>query len=197
LALLKIKDHGYGYDDDSFQDSDILGAWNKAPKLSYEFESKVDTHMGSIGAYETDIIPLSWIDDSWITSSSNLTLTIGAWIVWNLIGSADGLSGSVGFNNATNNLGNKTLSEIWGKQVFAYSDISIGNFLVANPESYLLLYNTSNAPLSYELSGDDFSLPRATISSSAQIWKYAQNLETSVDNTKFLGILKYSIYSWN
>ena len=40
LALLEIKEHGYGYDDDSFVEKEMLGSGNLNPIMSYQFENK-------------------------------------------------------------------------------------------------------------------------------------------------------------
>ena len=40
-----------------------------------------------------------------------------------------------------------------------------------------------------------FSKPVWNITSSVTVWKYRQNISTSIDNTEFLNMLKYSIFS--
>lgn len=194
LALFKMKQSGYWYDDDTFQNSEILGVGNKIPKLSYEFESKVTSYSWSLAAYESDIIPLFWLDASWSGSVSSITLDSEPNIVWNIIAQDSGVSGLWNFSEWSF-VWEKTYNEGLGELQYN-SNVTIWSVL--SGEDYLILYNPSSSDIDYLLSSSDgFTLPRATISSSAQVWKYTQNLETLVDNTKFLGILKYSIYSWN
>jgi hypothetical protein len=52
--------------------------------------------------------------------------------------------------------------------------------------------------LSYTLeawAGEFFSKPVSTIESSVTVWDFKQNISTKIDNTKFLQMLKYSVYS--
>lgn len=196
LALFHMKQKGYGYDDDSFQKSEILGAGNKLPKLTYEFESMVHSYSWSIGAYGTDIIPLFWVNNlwvqSWMTSASHIDLDTESDMIWNIITQNGGVSGTWSFIQST---------LVWEKTLNAWNleyNGSLTVWTIFSWEDYILLYNPTWWKLRYELdSSNGFTLPRATISSSASIWKYTQNLETLVDNTKFLWILKYSIFSWN
>jgi len=71
--------------------------------------------------------------------------------------------------------------------------------LLASGTNYLTVYNPTANEVLYDLSvsGTDefFTQPKSIVESSAQVGKYTQNLNTTVDNSEFLGILKYSIYS--
>jgi len=196
LALLKMKQNGYWYDSDNISNPEILGVWNKIPKLGYEFESKVTIHTGSITPYESDIIPLFWINESGNHErADNITLFTNPDMVWNIVTESWGISWKGSFSPSSN-VWEKTYKESTWE--FKYDpSTTISSVLSSSGESYLTLYNPLSIEQNYTLSWDEFTLPRATISSSAQVWKYTQNLETLVDNTKFLGILKYSIYSWN
>lgn len=196
LALFEIKKNWYWYDDDSFQNSNVLWIWNKIPKLSYEFDSKVRSHSWSISAYWTDIIPLFWINNLGTTGYiSDIEFTdVSSQLIWNIV-TEDTWGSWIWSFDESDFIWEKKLNETTGE--LEYSTLNnIGS--VINGENYLIIYNPTGGDISYSLtSNNDFTRPRAIISSRAQVWKYTQNLETLVDNTKFLGILKYSIYSWN
>lgn len=195
LALFKMKQNGYWYDDDSFQDNEILGVWNKIPKLSYEFESMKTSYSGNIKPYQSDIIPLFWIDDAaTMRFMSDIVFDSDPTVIWNIITESGGASWIWDFNQSSS-IWEKTYNEGTGELEYSTSN---NIWSILSGENYLILYNPNASDIDYTLvSNDGFTLPRATISSSARVWKYTQNLETIVDNTKFLWILKYSIYSWN
>jgi len=153
----------------------------------------------SLSPYETVFVPLFWIDAAWNAASiSDMTLSSpSSEIIWNIIGVRDGISWKWNFLG-TNLVSNKTATEVWWDVFLWASDISINTFLSTNSGSYLTLYNPSAWDILYDLSSSgDFSRPITEIISSGKVWKYSQNLKTEVDNTEFLWILKYSIYSWN
>lgn len=196
LALLDIKNEGYGYDDDTFLDMETLWIWTKYPKISYEFNSKVESYSGSVDSLGIDIIPLF---SSWalgMRKIENIDFKNPDWkIVWNLITSSWGTSWVGSFD---------MLSIVWEKTLnggndFVYSSSEkIQDIL--SWEDYLVLQKLEAGwESTYELTGDGggFTLPRAEVFSSARVWKYKQNLKTTVDNTEFLWILRYSVYSWN
>jgi hypothetical protein len=65
-----------------------------------------------------------------------------------------------------------------------------------NSENYLILFNSGNFDIEFTLnSSDNFSKPKTQIISSAQVGEYRHNLQTDYDNTKFLNMLKYSVFS--
>jgi hypothetical protein len=73
-----------------------------------------------------------------------------------------------------------------------------GNFLDTHSWSYLIIVNLDESyDLEYNLSssGEFFTKPKSDIISSAKIMNYKQTLKTTLDNTEFLNILKYSLYS--
>lgn len=195
LALLKVKEHGYGYDDDSFESDEILWEWVKIAKISYQFDSKVHSHSWTIAPYGSDIIPLFSIrDDGVVEPASNLNLIAGSDVVWNIITENNGVSGLGWFNEFTN-VWQRSRDEITG--ILSY-DSTNTVWSILSWQDYLILQNLNAIPSSYDFSSTDgFTLPRAIISSSATVGKYKQNIQTRLDNTEFLGILKYSIYSWN
>ena len=196
LALLDIKVEGYGYDDDTFLDMETLWSWAKYPKISYEFNSRVESYSGGLDSLEIDIIPLfsSWAP--WMREIKNINFSNPDWkIIWNLITKSWGASWVGSFN---------MLTEVWEKTLNGENDFVYNRSEkiqdILSWEDYLVLQKLETGWIStYELIGDwgGFTLPRAEIFSSARVWKYKQNLKTTVDNTEFLWILRYSVYSWN
>jgi hypothetical protein len=78
-----------------------------------------------------------------------------------------------------------------------YTTESINTFLWRNQINYLMIYNKWNE-LNYKLEVPNwelFSKPVWSITSSVQVWKFKQNITTNIDNTEFLKMLKYSLYS--
>ena len=71
------------------------------------------------------------------------------------------------------------------------------DFLNKYNKNYLILINLDpSKDLNFNLSSSDyFTKPLSKILSSASSWRYKQNLETTLDNTEFLSILKYSVFS--
>lgn len=201
LALLQIKEYGYWYFDVK-TGIDTLSDSSRSIDLRYSFDTKVSSYNWKLRSYETEIIPLFYIDSLWQYSVSDVELTV-PWlnIIWNIVWSNGGVSGQGSFN-ATSSINNKVIDDSLWNQDFDVQSVTVENFLLSNPASYLVLYNAdaSGTVSDYELksiSGDSFSKPISTVVSTAKIGKYSQNLKTQIDNTEFLGILRYSIYSWN
>lgn len=201
LALLKIKDKWYWYYGELI-DSQMLWNTHKDWRLSYEFDAKVQTYAWTLEKFETDIIPLFWIDDAglkhsiigWMSFTDSSPLNN---IVWNIIGADKWMSWQGTFTQATTPWV-KTLDGT-GDFIISHSE-TVWSLFTPSSENYLIVYNSTSSSLGYSFWvswTNFFTKPRATISSTAKVWKYSQNLETLVDNTEFLWILKYSIYSWD
>jgi hypothetical protein len=199
IALLQIKNLGYGYDEDSwFTNTDILGSTLQDAKIIYSIDSKVQEYIWMLEQWETQIIPLFWID-AWsnVLSINDIDLDVNLWdISWNIIWKDSWESWMNNFSSTTS-IKTKTFDPT--VQEFKINSIwNIWNFLSHNSGSYLVIFNSQLSQAHFTLrSADNFSLPTASIISSGTVWKYTQSLQTQVDNTEFLGILKYSIYSWN
>lgn len=195
LALLDIKKQWYGYDNDTFIEKEILGSTPRTPKISYEFNSKVDSYTGNLEPLEIDIIPLFSLSSAGLDSITNMNFSNSdGRIVWNIITQKWWISWKWDFNMLTS-VWEKLIDSGWSF-IFRPSE-KIQDIL--SWEDYLILQNLhSTSPSSYTLTGNGwwFTLPRAEIISSARVWKYTQNLKTVVDNTEFLWILRYSVYSW-
>lgn len=213
LSLLKIKEEWYWYYDkinnDVNQQSIMLSSnpldsslYSKGKDIliSYDMDSKVDSYSGSILPLNYDIIPLFYLDDAWEHKVNELDLSVLFFqdkLAWNIVSSNSWLSW-IWWINSTTLWKYKVLS--WWS--FSFSEMLVDNFLrdVINNNNYLILFNSdSSNTIDYNLSTlvswEYFTKPRAEIISSAVIWKYKQNLRTNLDNTKYLNILKYSIYS--
>ena len=199
LALLQIKEKWYGYyEAQSF--SDILWDDIKTAKVWYEFLSRSQDHSGTLPPFWIDIIPLFWINDNWEIHniSNNLTLKAEDSIWWNIIGFNAWVAWSGRFNSNAKQVNKKTLEETGS---FLLTDSSLDAFLDINEEKYIFIINTDNTSNNYTLTtewgNNYFTLPRHDIISSWKIWNYIQNIRTHVDNTEFIGLLRYSIYSWD
>jgi hypothetical protein len=115
-------------------------------------------------------------------------------LVWNIVSQFSGISGTWSFNKYTSVSEKKIVSGS-----FDFVDTTVESFLSSSSSNYLILFYWSNSwDLSYNLtssSDSSFSKPSTHIISSWQVWKYRQNLDTYLDNSKYLDFLKYSIYS--
>lgn len=199
LWLLQIKNKGYGFWTDA-QNLDILGTDKKDPKIGYTYDGKVQSYSWSLDIGKTDIFPLFWIDDTGTMNNiSSLTLAWGTNLVWNILGDNRGISGIGNFQGSTS-VDEKKTQTIAGNTSFVSQPTTIQNFLSATWPMYLIVYNPSTSTQSYTLTSawsDFFTTPRETLQSTARVGKYSQNIDTTIDNTEFLGILQYSIYSGN
>ncbi len=194
LSLLEIKEYGYGFD--GYQE-DISTLWEtrKTALMHYDFESRVKEYKGELEPYETTFIPLFWIDEWGIYSLSwdDISLSVNDEVAWNIIGNNTGMSGRWPFSS----LSQTYVTWIDGTKSF----ISVKDFLASNSQSYLQLYNTNS--VSQEevtlkidtISNEYFTLPSASIFAKWTIGNHHQNLIAEVDNTNFLQILRYSIFS--
>ncbi|MDD3646121.1 MAG: hypothetical protein PHH06_01805 [Candidatus Gracilibacteria bacterium] len=209
LALLKIKEKGYAYVDkidDSINNRSIVlaenpldtGEFNKVKDtyLSYDFDYTVNNFSGDIPPAGYDIIPLFALYDSGEQKVNDVNLSIltgdSTKLAWNIIGESRGIAGVGNFNGET--IGEGRLSN--GN----YFSQKVTEFLRASSGNYLILFNIdSSNNISYTLdsvnSSEYFTKPRTHILTSAQILSYRQNLKIGLDNTEFLNILRYSLYS--
>nr|MDD3720020.1 hypothetical protein [Candidatus Gracilibacteria bacterium] len=210
-AMLKIKSNGYAYynklDIDKSKGESTMLSLDGTYKggrdvlISYDINSKVKTYEGNLGLLSYDIIPLFYTDDTGSGGLVDMSLILTSGnpgdISWNIISASGGLSGVGGFSNSTT-IG--ILKELDESLNFSVEEKSISWFLNQNKNNfnYLVLFNSSDTtPINYVLDGKGnfFTKPRTEISVSGKIGDYKQNLSIKYDNTEYLGILKYSIYS--
>ncbi len=205
LSLLKIKKYWYGYYDKinhEKNDRSVLLSTNPLNKalfnpskdilVSYDIWSKVNEYEWILAPLEHNIVPLFYVDDLWEKKTNSIVFEVTEWssssIAWNIIWKDTWLSW-------------KWVETTWVKKIlegglFNYSEKSINEFLVSSDSNYFHLVNTWNAEVKYKITSEEaFTKPKTTIISSAEIWGYKQNLSTDLDNTEFLNVLKYSIYS--
>lgn len=207
LWLLKIKENGYWFDEDlEFTDSgsEILSfetdyKKNRDPRISYDMDIKTNKYSASwslsLATGATVIIPLFWKDwaSEWITTKLNLLwLSSEADMNWNIIGKhGEWISWTGSFNY--------TITKKYQDKNGAFVTNTIKTFLTDNPQSYLMLFNKNpNNNLDYivDVDGADFfSKPIGLITSSVIVGGYKHNISTEINNTKFLNMLKYSVYS--
>lgn len=209
LALLKIKEKWYAYYDKIVHDVNNrsillsnnpldISKFNKSKDvfISYDIWSTVSEYNGTLQPLWYDIIPLFYTNESWEQKINSIELTKSFWVennlVWNIIWDNSGISW-------------KWLNTLWIKKTLEsnqlkYSKEEINDFLSHSDSNYLVLLNSGNTGLiKYKivsnLNWEYFSKPRTSIISSGEIGAYKQNLETILDNTKFLNRQKYVIYS--
>ncbi|MDD3793759.1 MAG: hypothetical protein PHI37_03020 [Candidatus Gracilibacteria bacterium] len=209
LALLDIKKKGYGYYnklDLTINDKSVIISKNPLDKdlynpkkdvlISYDNDGKVNSYLGDLPPLGYDIIPLFYIDDLNEHKVNNILFDVLTGnetdLSWNIIGKIDGISGNgdslTGIKKTYTSLG------------FSYEEKTLNEFINTSDTNYLVLFNSGNSSnITYKISSVDpiefFTKPRIDIISTGEIGDYKQNLKTRLDNTEFLSILKYSIYS--
>jgi hypothetical protein len=212
LALLKIKQKWYGIGDKIDHDistgsivlaEDITNTGSflrqKDTFISYDLNVLADfdstlkyNYSESLSSKWYSIIPLFYEEEwwVWIENVRNYSLNVNndPSIVWNLI-SWDVWIWWDGTN---------TWYWRWKKITAWQAELissTISSFLPSN-NTYLIIFNSWNSSVNIQLTSDDkFSKPKTTILSSAQVGKYRHNLETEYDNTEFLNMLKYAVFS--
>ncbi len=213
LALLHIKQQWYGaYDqiDHTLNNRSILlsdypnDIWlfkkQKDVYISYDLGYKVTQYDAVLAPLWYDIIPLYSDDINIDDLSLEIVSGNSSRVLWNIIASNWGLAGSGPFTMAT-----AAKQKIVNNSVLSFWDISVWDFLessddIVGNQNYVFIFNGGDQNLKYKLvSGNNkaFTTPQTQIISSGQVWKFRQNLQTSVDNTKFLWILRYSVFSPN
>lgn len=214
LALLQIKKNWYWYYDKIDHDkNDRSIVLSKNPLditkfnnqkdifISYEIQSKTSSFSWFIKPLWYSISPLYYVDNSWFFSPTKISLDILSWnssdLVWNIIWWKSWISWTGAF--IQNSLWSER-SLVWTS--LSYSQTEIEAFLskTENSESYLVLFNSNNSSsIDYKLnwisSSDLFTKPWSVIISSSEVGWYKQNLKTTLDNTEYLNILRYSIFS--
>ena len=208
LALLQIKQKWYGVSDSlahSISNESIvlsnttsLADFRQAKEafVSYEIDSKANIYNGRLEVWEHDIIPLFYINDHGEFKVRDYNFTINtpnpSKLAWNLVGAEKWMSG-YGIARVWK------LKKLDASQSFTLTDTDRGYFLENSDKNYLIVFNGGSSAMEYTISSvhswEYFTKPEAVIFSSGQVWGYKQNLKTTLDNTKYLQISKYSLFS--
>lgn len=208
LALLQIKEKWYAYYDKidhNINDRSVL-LWNnplvlvdfkpmKDVFVSYDIWSMVSEYDGELSTLWYDILPLFYIDDLWEQKINSYDLIVTWWnesdLIWNIIWNTNWISWT--WTNLD------WIMKTFNSNNLQYSEVVINDFISSSNTNYLILFNASNTNIiNYNIKSitwEYFSKPKTSIISSWEIGEYKQNLETILDNTKFLNRQKYSIYS--
>jgi len=212
LALLKIKEKWYWIDEDidfTINDKSIVLSEHPDSKsdfnikkdvyLWYALKTRTKSYTWTLASQEYDIIPLFYIPEKFETIKiDDIDLKINFWtendLVWNIVSDNWWISWLDEFN--WENFVKEKRSNF--NLIYENPPIKIKEFLSnsENEINYLILFNSWNNNIIYNItSSKDFTKPRTNIISSAKVWDYKQNLSTKLNNTEYLNILKYSIYS--
>ena len=211
LALMQIKEQGYGYTWSLINSQDLEYFWSgrKHGLMSYDIDSDTSAYSGALDvsgapiplqAFDTDIVPLftlQWASAAtvWI-QSIDFDDTSGGDLIWNVIDAFWGLSWTGSFTDGGMRISSREFNA--SQEKFELVDKNVWDFIGVGNASYLMIFNPTSNPIIYELESNElFTRPKSVIYSTSEVWDYSQNLATTVDNSEFLWILKYSIYSWN
>lgn len=212
-ALYNIKKFDYGFSDEialNKNNRSIILSTNPLnmstfnPKkdvlTSYNIDTKVNTFSQTLASWEHTLFPLYYVDQNGVTRKTldiKLTVPSGSKtsLVWNIIGNDYGLAWNNEFRNSTSGA-YKTIDSSWKLK---FERKWVGNFLSSSNYNYLLLFNSDPTnSLTYELTslwGNYFTKPVWEIYASGKIGSYKQNIKLSLNNSEYLNILKYSIFS--
>lgn len=218
LALLKIKEKGYGIDNEIdhnistgsiilSDNTDDISKFkrNKEIFISYNLNILADLiwleylYSEELLPYSYSIIPLFYEKEGEAIINVD-TYNLQIWwrkedLVWNLISEQEWI-GNIWNETRLWNWKKIIINWSWNPEAKFISNESIDDFLSIRNNAYLILFNSWNTNLNITItSWRKFSKPKTTILSSAQVWKYRHNLETKYDNTEFLNMLKYAVFS--
>lgn len=194
----------------------------KDQQMTYEIINTAKSYSWSLKEWEFDIIPM-FIDEWELIQNSSknpnktteniskaLTLNL-SWdneFSWNIIWN-DSVWDTYWVSWSWMNLSLITQNSLWiskktetdanlptWTKKLTYENIKIWDFLNNYSSNYLVIYNTSNAELTYSISSNEnFALPKLKIIWSSKIWDFRQNIEFVENKNKYFDSLKYSIYN--
>lgn len=214
-ALLKIKNVGYGVVDEVSPNvnsrSIVLSQNPKTPSLfksardvmvSFTIDTKTESFTGTLESGQHEIIPLYYITASGSqidVDSLSLSAPANAdALSWNIIGSQFWLAWAGNFTKDTQG-DYKFIETLTGESQFKFAKKTVQEFLADSDNNYLIIFNAHPTdPVQYTVSsqgGKYFTKPVWDIYASGYVWPYKQNIKVSLDNTAYLSILKYSIFS--
>jgi len=198
LALLQIKEKWYWYYK-KIENSKILQDDKNDKKeifISYDLNSRAKSYSWTLKPFKQAVIPLFYTDDTKAYKIDNLKL-----IVTNSYPNKDNMAYNIVSLNWDwiwwkGEIKSNILLK-WKNFEWKYMEKKLNDFLKKYDYNYLIIINLdSNKTLNFKISSSKyFTKPISNIFSSAKIMNYKQNLETILDNTEFLSILKYSLYS--
>ncbi len=208
LALLKIRHEGYGVSDSLdhslsnesivLSDASSLADFRQTKEafVSYEIDSKANDYNGTLNPGEHDIIPLFYTNEYGEHKIKDYNFSVTSpnqnKLAWNIVGSEKWMSW-YGVSRTWR------LKKLDASQNFTLTDTDRGYFLENSDKNYLIVFNSDISAMNYSItsvhSGEYFTKPEAVIFSSGQVWGYKQNLKTTLDNSEYLQISKYSLFS--
>lgn len=194
---------------------------NRKVRVSYTMDTFATTYSGVVNQGSFEIIPLfsdrgqliQWSAKNPNKDSSNLIKTTNFLVtlqdgdlVWNIIANDNNGTtyGIVGTGSITQSFGDSTaaVNHIGFEKFHGTNNImkaqsrEISWFLWAYENAYLVLSNTSAAPVHYRITSPvGFSLPTRSIIASSSVGKSKQNIEFHEDRSRLFDILKYSLFN--
>lgn len=204
LGMLNSKEHNYSHDFKLIPSNNLSkvlfdSSWNekKDVVITYDLNGITsDIIDKTLANGEFDIIPLFWYASDGVYSKvTNISMTgLNADVVWNIVGENEWISWLGNFTNTT--LANyKTIS---GNDV-SFTNKRIWNFLTTSDKNYLIIHNTSGISVTYNLKSlntwEYLTKDISQIVASGEAGGYKQNLRVNINSSKYLNLLKYSIYS--
>lgn len=206
VALLKAKKYNYSYSEELtklmpiskvlFREGESYN-YNKDVFITYNLDSTAsEINSKNLESWKFDIIPLFYYDINWSYKKvKNIKLEwVNSEIVWNIVWE----------NSWITWLGNFTNVSEWNYKTISWNDISyskskIWDFLNNSDKNYLILHNTSWDTVNYNLislnSWEYITKEASYIVWSWEVWWYKQNLRVKINNSEYLNLLKYSIFS--
>lgn len=206
LAMLKAKQFNYSFSDkidNTDSKSKVLSrdisnfSKTKDVLITYNLDATTsEVKDKNLKSWEFDIIPLFYYDVNWdYKKVKNIIINwLNSDVVWNIVGENSWITW---INNFTNNTewNFKTINS-WN---INFSTKTIWDFISESEKNYLIIHNVSTNEINYTLKSlnpwEFITKEASFIIWSWEIWWYKQNLRVKIDNSKYLNLLKYSIFS--
>ncbi len=209
LAMLKAKQFDYSYDEkiDSTHPiskvlcKDINNCNHKDVIITYDLNSTGTwVRDKQLESGKFDIYPL--FSKNIDGSNKKVTNISKTWlnndnIVWNIVWENSWMSGIWNFTNITQ----WNFKTIWGTywNEVSFDKKSIENFLNVSENNYLILQNIGSSEITYTLNSlNNWEYLTKDASNIIASWEnewMKQNIIITINNSKYLNLLKYSIFS--
>lgn len=202
-ALYLVNEYDYWYHEIRSWDTSILGDNPKIPEVAFDFESKSKAFTWSLESFDMDIIPLFWRDSDGMYHNIIWDLELvdeTDSFAWNIVWLDVGVWWSGAFISSTKQVPRRILNTTTSQlQQFNIETVVLNEFLMQDEMRFMIIINNSDNTQQYTLLswGEYLTLPRHDIVSSGRIGRFTQNIRTELDNTEYLGLLRYSIFWWN